>query len=289
MFIKLSTKSTTFKYTYVFAILEWYKLGIRKDFLVHRKRTVESFGYVKADISSINAGMESMKNMLGSVEARISALDSQIAGLSKALDKCAFDIGMQQNHNLDIQSKAENINKLISDVVAAVTAFKSKINNLVSNGQQISKNIAINKNSIKRLSLSSKSQSLKNRQIDSALKKSQKDIKKIKNLLNRKLKSTKRKDLELEAKIKSQRKSVIKLNRKIEGKKLVKPKKRIAKKAIARKATPKKRAVKKTVIKKVTPKKTVTTVKTPKRTVTTTVTPTKKNIVEIVKGKNPLI
>ena len=65
----------------------------------------------------------------------------------------------------------------------------------------------------------SKSHSLKIRHLNSKLKKSQEEIKKLRNFINRKLRTAKRADLELELKIKSQRMRIIKLNKKIEDNK----------------------------------------------------------------------
>ena len=160
-------------------------MGLKKDFLIHKKKTVESFRFVRADISSININIDNLKSMLASMELRISALDNKVTVLRKEIDKCLSDINAQQDNYLNIHSKTEHIIKSISDVATAATSFKSSINKIVSNNKQILKDISSNRSAIKKLFLISKTQSLKNNQVNSELRKSKAEIKKLKNSINK--------------------------------------------------------------------------------------------------------
>lgn len=192
-------------------------MGLRKDFLIHKRKTVESFRLVRADISSININIEHIRNMLSSMESRVSTLGNEVSSMHKALDKCSADINMQQNNNLNIQSRIEDINKSISSAVAKVSSFKDNINNIIFKNQKISKRVTANNNLAKKLLSKSKTQSLKNIQLNSAIRNSQEEIKKIKNFLNRKLRTVKKRDLELEARIKKQRRNILALSKKIKS------------------------------------------------------------------------
>ena len=160
-------------------------MGLRKDFLVHKKKTVDSFRFVRADISSININIENMKSMLTSMELRISALDNKVTVLRKELDKCLSDINVQQNNYLNIYSKIEYISKSISSIVTAMTSLKNSISKIASSNRNIVKDTSSNRNAIKKLFSISKMQSLKNKQVNSELKKSRAEIKKFKNSINK--------------------------------------------------------------------------------------------------------
>lgn len=190
-------------------------MGLRQDFLIHKRKTVESFRLVRADISLVNINAERTRNILSSIESRISAFDDVLLDLRKSLDKFSADINIHQNNSLNVQSKVEYISKSIVDAVAVVNSLKNRINKLISKNQRISKNISSHSKSIKKLLLRSKSQTLKNRQLGSALSNSQEEIKNLKNFLNRKLRTVKRRDLELETRLKKQRRTILTLNKKI--------------------------------------------------------------------------
>lgn len=204
-------------------------MGLRRDFLVHKGKTVESFNLVRADISSIN----------------------------NRVDKFSAEISQQNNQNFAIASKIENVGDSIRNVAAALDSFKNKLNDILSK---------------------SRLQSLKISSLENAVRKSQKDSKKIRKLLNVKVKLLKKLNLKSEKKIKSQHKRIVQLNKKIEGKKAVR--KIVTKRIITRKVKPRRK-----VIKTITPKKTVTTITTPRRKITKTETPTKKEVVEVFKGR----
>ena len=67
-------------------------MSLRKDFLVHRRKTAESFRFVRADVSGIMINIEHIKNMLLALESKTSSLDNNIADLKNTLDKYLFDI-----------------------------------------------------------------------------------------------------------------------------------------------------------------------------------------------------
>ena len=216
----------------IFAILKWYKLGLRKDFLIHKRKTVESFRFVRDDIASVNAAIRHLKDALHSIESRLSVAINEIISLKKGIDKCLLDIEVHNNIKNDIQSKIEGINKSIANTIPALSSLGSGIKNVLLRQQRISKSVSIH---------------------SSSLKKFQKEINKIKILLNEKFRSVKRRDAELKLKIRNQHKLISIINNKIRGKK-----------AVSKKLTPKK-----TIKKVITPKKIVTETTTPtKKTIT---------------------
>ena len=247
-------------------------MGLRKDFSVHKRKTIESFELVKADISGISLEIESLKNIIASFGSRISAIDNELLNLSRNAS----------SNNLSISSKIDRRSSSMSDAIAAVNTLRNGINIISSNYQRMSKNMSGNKNSIKKLELKSKAESLRAGKLGYSLKKSQKETKKLKNILKISSRRAKSADSGLVKRIVSQQKRIVQLNRKIEGKKDIR--KSVSRKKIRRKATPRK-----IITRKITPKKKVTTIKTPRRTITRTETPKKKEIVEIFRQKKPLI
>ncbi|MBS3105200.1 hypothetical protein J4234_03020 [Candidatus Woesearchaeota archaeon] len=226
-------------------------LGIRNEFLVHKRKTVESFRFVRADVSSIMISLEHIKNMLLMLESKASAMGSNSADLKNTLDKYLSDI--------------EGIIKSTAQISDAIENFNTKLKKMDSKNQEASKGIARNDKSIKNLLPKYKRQSLDIKKLNSALKQSQNEIRKLKNLFSSRLRTAKRGNLELEARITSQKKRILQLNKKIGGKK------------------PARKISRRTVTRKVTPKKTVTKTITPKKIVTKTVTPKTKTIREIKK------
>lgn len=201
-------------------------MGLRKDFLVHQKKTVDSFRLVREDISGINSNIGDLKGALGSMGPRISALDNQASDLRMA-------IGRQHVINSGLQSKIEQIFNSVSGMASLINNFKNNINKLISNEHQIAKNTSGNSNSIKKLFSMSKAESLKNRQIALALKKSWQEIKKLKTFLDKKLKTADKRHSALEAKLESQYKAIAALK---SGKRAAKPKKQPSKIKVKRKA-----------------------------------------------------
>ena len=233
-------------------------LGLRNEFSVHKRKTVESFMLVRADVSNIMISMEHIKNMLLTLESKASVMDSNSADLKSTLDKYSFD--------------AEEISKSTAQVSDAIGSFNNRLKTAASQNKSMSKEITRNNKSVKKLLPRFKRQSLEIKKLNSALKQSQNEIRKLKNLLSNKLRTAKRGNLELEARITSQKKRILQLNRKIEGRK------------------PARKASRRTVIRRITPKKTVTKTITPKKIVTKTVTPRKERIIEIIRqSKRPLI
>lgn len=171
----------------IFAILKWYKLGLRKDFLLHKKKTMESFGFVRADISSIDNNIKHLKNAIYSADSRMSAIKNEISNLSKAIDKCSSEISIGHNQNLTIQSKIEQINKSVSNLLDGINSFRNNVNKIIFNHRQISKDISTNRNAIKKLFSVTKAESAKRRQLNFVLRKLQAEIKRVKKLKTKKL------------------------------------------------------------------------------------------------------
>lgn len=192
---------------------------------------------------------------ISDIHINLSNLKSVIESMESKVDKCMSDINAQRTAELAVNSSIKGIRNTVSEI-------NSKIS---SAGADTTK------------------------KLNSLLRESQDEIRKVKNLINRKSRTTKRADIELETRLKSQRRRILQLNRKIEL--------TIGRKVSARRAT--RRTARKTIIRKITPRKTVTTIKTPKRTITKTVTknrvvtkkqtPKTKEVYEVIRGKKPPI
>ncbi len=163
----------------VFAILKWYKLGLRKDFSAHKRKTVESFALVRADISAISASIEQLKNRLSFIESETSMANSSISGLRNSIDKCSFSIKAQQSSSFNLQSKIEHIDKSIANAIATISSLNKSLDSVLSKYQKISERVLSHDNAIKRLFSESKMQALKNKRINSALRKSKEKAKKL--------------------------------------------------------------------------------------------------------------
>lgn len=244
-------------------------MGLRKDFLVHKRKTIESFRFVKSDISIIKSSVENIKGILAGLDSKISALENDLSSLKGMLERCLHEVGMQRSHGNNMASRIDNANKSLGNLSRSISSFTNKLRKISSKGNSLSKKLVSQNNYIKKLLPRSAKQSLKIRHMNSVLRISQDDIKKLRIFINRKLRTVKRRDTELEETIKKQRRRILQLSRKIEGKK------------VTRKTSPKR-----TIKGKIIPKKKITTIKTPKRTITKTETPKRETIVEIIKQKN---
>lgn len=274
-----------FKKDRVFAILEWYKLGLRHEFSMHRRKTVESFSLVRGDISAVYNIINTIKNSLSSLEFKLSAIETEGSSLRSAIEKCNSDINLQQNSNLNIQSRIENVNQSMGVIAETIDLIKKKTSISSTQNRSLSKKITAQNRLMKKLVPRSKKQALQISKLSSSLRKSQDDVKKLRNLLIRKLRTSNKRDLELEIRLKRQRRAMISLNRKIEIRKM--------------RSKTSGRRPRKVITKIITPKKTITTIKTPRRTITKKVTPrktvvkevtaNKEKVYEVIKEKNSLI
>ena len=283
-------------------------MSLRRDFLEHKNKTIESFNLVSADHSNIQVNMVNLRTMLAASESRFYELTNKISDLTAALERCLSDVAMQKSKDLIISSTIEDVNNSMTEMNNQLESFQDTISKRIapfagrlktfsSESRKMSKKVTANSNLLKKLLPSSKLQSAKTRKISSALAESQEEIRKAKNLINRRLRTANRANEELEKKIKSQRKRIVQLNKKIELSSGKKASRRAARRT-ARKTAAKKPA-RKVITRKITPKKTVTIIKTPKRKITKTVTknktitkketPKTKQVYEVIKEKNPLI
>ncbi len=98
-------------------------MGIGKDFLTHKSRTIDSFKFVKVDISAISLSIEQLKNTLSMVEAALANLGTDIVSIKGALDKCMSDISLQQINSLNINLKIDNVDKSIDGAVDTINSF----------------------------------------------------------------------------------------------------------------------------------------------------------------------
>ena len=247
-------------------------------------------------MTSININIEQLKNTLSSVELSISSLGNEIPSLKTTLDRCLSDISVQQSNNHEISSKIENVSKSIESFADAINSFKGRINNVISKNQSLSRDITNQNKLVKKIMPRTAKQSLEIKKLGSSLKKSQNEVKNLRNLLNRKLSLIKRADDKLESTIKQQRKRIVELNKKLDvkksvGKQVIKKSARatIKGKTAPKKASPKKSLPRISVKRRRAQDKTIITVKTPGKTLVEAVTPTKKKTVGVFREKNPLI
>lgn len=248
-------------------------MGLRKDFLAHKRKTIESFRFVREDILGINLNIEHMNSTLQPVQLGVSKLEENILKMKGMLEKCSSDVDNQQTNNLSIEAKVDNVCKSVEIISGEVSSFRNKIRNISSKSQTLSRKINFQNKSVKKLLPRSKKQSIRIRQLNSALRVSQEDVRKLKKFINGGLRTAKRRCAELEETVKKQRSRILALNRKIEGRKVTrKTAKRITK-----------RAPKKTITTVKTPKKTVKKTITPKKIVTETTTPKTKTVTEVKK------
>ncbi len=248
-------------------------MGLRQDFLIHKRKTVDSFMFVRQDIVSIDASLGNLKNSLLSIVQKVSAIENELLGLSGAVSRHSTELNIQQDNDANIILRIENSIKAIDGAVDQINSFKGRLNILGSKNVQLAQSLARYGKIMNVLLPRIKKQSINARKTSSDVRKTEKEIKKIKNLMGRNVKSSKRRENELRKTIVNQRKRIAQLNRKIESKKVIRVK-----------------SAKKTTKRKILPRKRITTIKTPKRTITKTVTPKREKIVEIIRqGSKPLI
>ena len=241
-------------------------MGVRKDLLAHKLKTIESFGLVKEDISAINANMQHINNLLASVEMRLSAFDNEVLSLKGYVKTCASDIDAQKSSTLSIQSKIAEIGKNITFTNGSINSIRETISGIFAQNKEIYGTMEQHKNLITNLSSKMDSQSQNDDKLSAKLKNLEREVKTVRSSVKRGIKTTKTAGLKLEKKIRSQRSRIVQLNRIIESRKIVA-----------------KRKPKKKFIKKITPKKTIKKTITPKKVVTETTTPSRKTITEIQK------
>jgi len=217
-------------------------LSFRKDFLEHKKSTVESFNLVSNDISNLHAHFMNLKSVVTSVDSRLVAVENSLSSLRELVDKCVEDINLQRSNDLVITSTIKDANNSISEInnklgslrstlMTRLNSFDNRLSRLVKNNRKLSKSVTLNTNSMKKLLPRTRNLSLTARKLGSGLREAKDEARKLRNLLNRKLRIVKRADLELETRLKSQRRRMAQLNNKIEGKKTKRATRRTARKA----------------------------------------------------------
>lgn len=217
-------------------------MSFRKDFLEHKKSTVESFNLVSNDISNLHAHFMNLKSVVTSVDSRLVAVENSLSSLRELVDKCVEDINLQRSNDLVITSTIKDANNSISEInnklgslrstlMTRLNSFDNRLSRLVKNNRKLSKSVTLNTNSMKKLLPRTRNLSLTARKLGSGLREAKDEARKLRNLLNRKLRTVKRADLELETRLKSQRRRMAQLNNKIEGKKTKRATRRTARKA----------------------------------------------------------
>ena len=83
------------------------------DFLLHRKKTIESFQTARSDISSLIANVDNIKNTLSSFESRISKLETNAI--------------TQENLNMKVELKNQSMDKDIEELLTQSDSFNRKI------------------------------------------------------------------------------------------------------------------------------------------------------------------
>lgn len=228
-------------------------MGIRKDFEAHKRKTIESFGYVAADISGINSHMGQLKSIISSFESKISAVENEMRSLRQAVDSSTSAIGRQQNDFLAVQSKVEDMGKSISNSTAAINSLGAGVKSMASRQQDAIKKISSHDSSISKLFELSKLQPAKEKKFNSHIKSSQEEIRKTRRIIDEKIRA---------------------VNSKITGKGLYMPGK------------PSKIKVRK----RTSQGRTIITVNAPGKTLVKAVTPSKKRMVGAIRqGRRALI
>ncbi|MBI3034992.1 hypothetical protein HYY71_01600 [Candidatus Woesearchaeota archaeon] len=227
--------------------------------MVHKKKTVESFRFVKEDISKINIALENLRNTLIGFETKLAALDSHASALSASIGKCSSDIRLQQSNSLSLWSKLDNTNKSAVSAVSAASLLKDRISGLDSKNKAEISRINSHSSLIKKLAAELKSQSMKNKKLNSELKSAGEETNKLRKFINVQLRILKRRSSKAEARAKKKPKlfSSLKKTAKKKG-------------VIAKRKSPKARARK-----NMRQGKTIITVKTPQKTIVEAVTPTR--------------
>ena len=261
-------------------------MSLRQDYLMHKKKTMESFSFVKVDVNSLSASVDSIRNSLASIDFRISSLGNEIDSLKGAIGQF---VNEQSSQQVQIEKIVAQL-KIQNETINSFHSFESRLKELKKNNDIQSGNVDKVWKDIKFLKKGAKSSNARNsrllkrinselkavkkkvssaRNMPSQLKQFDLEIKKLKNVIKRKAKSAKKTVVELETKLKSQRKRAKQLNRKIEN---VKPAKRakasksevvksVRKTVLIKRSKPKKsgskifRSVKKTVSKRRSAKK----------------------------------
>ena len=136
-------------------------MGLRHDFFIHKKKTIDSFKFVSADIAGINANIDNIRNVFLSLDSRISKIDEELL--------------IERNNNSEIKKIIQVMNERVDE-----WAFKH---------EQIVRNVAKNN----KLIVIIKKNILKSRKLNLVVKENQDRINKLKRLLNRKLKALNKK------------------------------------------------------------------------------------------------
>jgi len=303
-------------------------MGLRKDFSAHKNKTIEAFNIVSSDISTINLNLVTLRTTLSAMESRLSELNNGVGQLADSIRNLRADMELQNSTNASIASRIVDLNSFVNKRIAdsensikktgdkldfkmkyslkelasrtgsserrmsgRMALLENKLKKTFADSTIMSKKVTAATNILKEMVPKSKAYDAKTIKLDSGIKESQEEIKKIKNLMGRKLRSARKSYGELESRLKSQKRRMQQLNRKIDA--------AAGRKSISGRARKTSRTATKTITKKITPKKTVTTIKTPKRKITKTVTknktvtkketPKRKEVYEVIREKNPLI
>ena len=72
------------------------KLGLKKEFLGHRERTIEAFAQVSNDISSLSAYVQTIQLSISNIENRLSNLETETSEIRNELAKANSTINIQK-------------------------------------------------------------------------------------------------------------------------------------------------------------------------------------------------
>ena len=142
---------------------------LRKEFLIHRKKTVDAFSLVSADISNIHISLTNLKNLIESMDSRISELGNGMHGLRASVDRCISDINFQKSNDLVTTSTIRDVNTSITEINGKlnssansisnrINSVEDKLGDFISNNKNLSSKFTSANNSINKLLSSSKSQ-----------------------------------------------------------------------------------------------------------------------------------
>ncbi len=206
-------------------------MSLRSDFVVHKKKTVESFQLVRIDISNLNNNQESLRASLSAVELRLASLDSAMSEVKSSIDKIsveqavsqakaekmAADLVLQADNNYSNSKKFGGVNKSLSDLSLKIGLLNKNVKSLSLRNTSLSKSLSAAKSAAKKSDSKARQQAAQLQKIVFEMKNSKEEARKLKSLLKRNMKTIKKADGEIDFRLNAQRKRIVQLNRKIEG------------------------------------------------------------------------
>ncbi|MBI2647453.1 hypothetical protein HYW99_03165 [Candidatus Woesearchaeota archaeon] len=107
-------------------------MGLRRDLVLHQKRTIESFRYVKEDISNLDAKIENLRNRLNSFDEGIISINNQLGSIQLSSEKCLSNINLQETTNKNFEAKIESTKEHLRNLDKEIKKVKNLVNRKIS-------------------------------------------------------------------------------------------------------------------------------------------------------------